>query len=128
MCPSVKKIAHKYFVGAVRTESEVRSDLYNACLALIWALSGAAPTPRGRTLALKKTSEVSGPRGETLQAMDAQWILAIAVLLVLATVLFFREWLAFNWRLIFFYLTTSVLCLLGIPYFLLRPCNPINCT
>lgn len=56
------------------------------------------------------------------------WVLAMAVLLVLATLLFFREWLAFNWRLIFFYTYTSVFSLIGVPYFLLRPCNPINCT
>jgi hypothetical protein len=60
--------------------------------------------------------------------MDAQLVLAVLLLALLATLIFFREWLAFHWRLLFFYIYTSVVCLIGIPYFLLRPCNPINCT
>ncbi|XP_059481137.1 1-acyl-sn-glycerol-3-phosphate acyltransferase alpha-like [Neocloeon triangulifer] len=38
------------------------------------------------------------------------------------------QWLAFNWRTIVFYVFTSFFSLLGMPYFLLRPCNPINCS
>ncbi|XP_065346295.1 1-acyl-sn-glycerol-3-phosphate acyltransferase beta-like [Cloeon dipterum] len=39
-----------------------------------------------------------------------------------------RRWIAFNWRAILFYIYTSFFSLLGIPYFLLRPCDSVNCT
>jgi hypothetical protein len=60
--------------------------------------------------------------------MDALLVLALVLLALTAALLFCKDWLAFYWRTIVFYVFTSFFSLLGIPYFLLRPCNPINCT